>query len=146
MKNTPSKAGLLFWAIALILLPEINACKGQEKTPNSNQGVSDEIEMVLNLGWFHSHEEGGGDTLSFRHKPFDFPPSRGRVGFILMENERLEYWAIGPTDIPEKLQGSWNIADGNLYFSVKGSEMVSGFEASYRIIKAEKDLFILLRK
>ena len=64
----------------------------------------------------------------------------------MMGNNMLEFWAIGPTDIPEKLQGSWSTGDGILSFSLNGSEMVQGFEQSYQIIKVEKDLFILLRK
>ena len=62
-----------------------------------------------------------------------------------MKNNQLEYWAIGPTDIPEKLSGTWSLDEKNLYFSVSGKGMIKGFEESYRIIQAENDLFILLR-
>ena len=90
-----------------------------------------------------SHEEIGGDTMTFRHEPFEFAPSRGRVGFKLMKENQLEYWAIGPTDIPEKLNGSWSLEEKDLYFAVSGKGMIQGFEESFRIIKAENDQFIL---
>ena len=146
MKSTLSQISVIIWFFVLAIIPVIYGCKGQENANTSKKSSSDNIDIVLNFNWFHSHEEGGGDSLTFRHKPFVFPPARGRVGFKLMENNQLEYWAIGATDIPEKLNGSWSLEKGDFNFSVSGNERVNAFEMSYRILKAEKDLFILLRK
>jgi hypothetical protein len=146
MKKTQIIISLFSLAFFIVVFAGLSACKGQEKSSDQEKGQAEDIDVVLNFNWFHYHEAGGNDTLSFKHKPFDFPPSRGRIGFMMMENNKLEFWAIGPTDIPEKLQGSWSLTDGVLDFSVKGSDMVQGFEQSYQIIKAEKDLFILFRK
>jgi len=61
--------------------------------------------------WVHSHEEDAGGVEVYRPVSHPFPPSRGRRGFRLETDGRVEYDAIGATDRPQHLVGRWT-ADG----------------------------------
>src|SRR5690606_14576546 len=60
--------------------------------------------------WLHSHEEDQGDIITYRPNTFDFPPSRGRTGFALNENNVFVQYEIAPTDGLEERLGKWKLA------------------------------------
>lgn len=77
---------------------------------------SDAKTMTKNLAllektWLHSHEESRGDTMVFRPNTFDFPPSRGRIGFKMDADGTFHQFDIAPTDGLEEHQGRWVMPD-----------------------------------
>ena len=67
---------------------------------------------ALHGHWIHSHEEDTPMEMVFRPATFPFPPSRGRQGFELRPDGTAMEIGIGPTDAPQKTQGSWKL-EGN---------------------------------
>jgi hypothetical protein len=61
--------------------------------------------------WVHSHEEDSETEMVFRPETYDFPPSRGRVSFLLRDDGSFTDWGIGPTDRTEKSTGAWELED-----------------------------------
>src|SRR5215210_2386437 len=59
--------------------------------------------------WVHSHEEDTQDVRVYRPAGYDFPPSRGRVGYEFREGGELVYYGIGRTDGSEVSSGRWTI-------------------------------------
>ena len=72
---------------------------------------------ALERRWIHSHEEDSAGTMVFRPDDFAFPPSRGRMGFELGPGGGYVETAIGPTDRPEEVTGTWTLADGTIVVS-----------------------------
>ena len=71
----------------------------------------------LHQNWVHSHEEDTDTEMVFRPATFKFPRSRGRKSFELKPDGGLVETRIGPTDRPEKIQGTWKLeGDDNLSF------------------------------
>jgi len=67
------------------------------------------LSEILNRTWRHSHEEDTGNEMVFRPANFDFPPSRGRIGFNLKPGGSAIVESIAPTDGPSKQNGSWKL-------------------------------------
>lgn len=65
---------------------------------------------TLHRTWRHSHEEDQGGSLVFRPEPHPFPPSRGRYGFALQADGRMDSLGPSPADQPERRGGGlWRI-------------------------------------
>jgi hypothetical protein len=54
--------------------------------------------QLVDKTWLHSYEEDAGDTVVFRPNTYDFPPSRGRTGFMLEAGGVIKRYEIAPTD------------------------------------------------
>ncbi|MDQ3393304.1 MAG: hypothetical protein M3512_04230 [Bacteroidota bacterium] len=81
------------------------------------------VDNFSNTYWKHSYEEDQGDTLMFRPKDYDFPPSRGREGFEFKEEGVFYKYVIAPADGIDTLEGKWEKSDqNNLYNIVAGSK------------------------
>ena len=146
MKTSQLRVSLLSAAYVVSLI-FLFSCKGQEKSESNEGSEANVPEVMQDIQWTHSHEEDqdNGETMYFRHAPFEFPVSRGRIAFTLKSSGEVQYWNIGPTDIPEEMGGTWTIKDGKLFLSINSSTNMKGFEQTYEIVKAEKDLLILKR-
>ncbi len=132
-------SALLTVFVSLVLL----ACKGNEKSGTADTKSQMDISVAYDFNWTHSHEEDQGEEKFFRHEPWEFPPSRGRVAFKLLEDKTLKYFAIGAADMPEELEGTWSISGDILRMDLKGKEAKPGYSISAKLIRVEKDLIIL---
>ncbi len=63
--------------------------------------------------WLHSHEDDTEEIKVYRPAGYDFPPSRGRVGFNLMEGGECIYYGIAPADGSTNEPASWRWEGGN---------------------------------
>ena len=59
--------------------------------------------------WIHSHEEDTQDVTVYRPASYDFPPSRGRMGFEFRKDGKLIYYGIARADGSDQIPGSWVI-------------------------------------
>lgn len=94
--------------------------------------------------WLHSHEEDSEGNQVYRPADFPFPPSRGRDGFELRADGTLVDRGIGPTDRPQKTEGTWKLEDdGTLVFDVG-----SPTELARRLTigSVEKDRLVLKKR
>ncbi|MCB0546819.1 MAG: hypothetical protein KDD19_04475 [Phaeodactylibacter sp.] len=64
--------------------------------------------------WIHSHEDDTQEVKVYRPASYDFPPSRGREGFNLMEGGECIYYGIAPADGSTNEPASWSWADGSM--------------------------------
>lgn len=69
---------------------------------------------ALQRRWIHAHEEDTADAMVFRPDGYAFPPSRGRLGFELRPDGGYVETAIGPTDRPEEVSGTWTLEDDTI--------------------------------
>jgi hypothetical protein len=60
--------------------------------------------------WIHSNEEDEDSVQAYRPKGFDFPPSRGRDGFVIEKDGTFIDRPIAPTDGNETVPGKWESA------------------------------------
>ena len=67
--------------------------------------------QLVDKTWLHSYEEDAGDTIVFRPNTYDFPPSRGRTGFMLEAGGVIKRYEIAPTDGLEEQLGVWEQVD-----------------------------------
>lgn len=63
--------------------------------------------------WVHFHEEDEQGHEIYLPANFDFPPSRGRVGFEFKSDGELIYYFIAPADGLSKAEGKWQPVDKN---------------------------------
>jgi hypothetical protein len=70
-----------------------------------------ELKKCILRHWIHSHEEDTKDVAVYRPVDYNFPPSRGRVGFEFMEDGNLIYYGIGYADGSNQSSGHW-VAEG----------------------------------
>jgi hypothetical protein len=99
-----------------------------------------DLEVLKSSKWFYSAEEFSGDTVIFRPESFDFPPSRGREAFEVIDDQGgLKYYAIGPTDMPAKLDGKWTYADEVLTLDVQGDQFIKANKLQFRILEITKE-------
>jgi hypothetical protein len=66
---------------------------------------------LLGQTWLHSYEEDEDDLLVYRPNSYDFPPSKGRTGFVLERAGVAKQYAIAPTDGLEEQIGIWEYKD-----------------------------------
>jgi hypothetical protein len=94
-------------------------------------------------GWFHSHEEDTPDIKIFRREGFDFPFSRGRMGFRLLSNGKAQTISTGPDDVPVENSAHW-LTHGNEVVIRDGD--FDGLLESARLIIDGPDKILLVRK
>lgn len=91
----------LLSVLALLLMAA--QCGGGPALPASVYGKT----------WLNSHEEDSADVKTYRPNSFDFPPSRGRTGFMIQEDGRFIRYGIAPTDGLEEQPGKWEAKGKN---------------------------------
>jgi hypothetical protein len=57
--------------------------------------------------WIHSYEEDKDDIQVYHPSTFNFPLSRGRMGFEIEKNGKFIQYGIGPDDRQKKVEGNW---------------------------------------
>jgi hypothetical protein len=63
--------------------------------------------------WVHSSEEDDKDTIVYRPRDFEFPPSRGRSGFEIKQNREFVLYGLNPSDRPIKVTGHFEVERPN---------------------------------
>jgi hypothetical protein len=63
--------------------------------------------------WVHSYEEDDKDTIVYRPRDFEFPPSRGRSGFEIKQNREFILHGLDPSDRPSKVTGYFEVERPN---------------------------------
>jgi hypothetical protein len=73
----------------------------------------EDLQSCMLGHWIHSHEEDAQGVMVYRREGYNFPPSRGRIGFDFREGGELVYFGIGRADGSEQFSGSWAIEASN---------------------------------
>lgn len=99
--------------------------------------------------WMNSYEEETGNGVHiYRNTSFDFPLSRGRTGFEILENGRFIEYAIGPDDRPLQHEGKWiycaktkiiDITFNKIDLNTKGHHKETNPPYSLEIVSLDKD-------
>lgn len=84
---------------------------------------------LLQKTWLHSHEETRGDTLTFRPNSYDFPPSRGRIGFKMDADGTFHQYDIAPADGLEEHLGRWEMPTEKLLIVTFPDKKSTDFQA-----------------
>src|SRR5712692_983029 len=96
---------------------------------------------ILNQRWMHSHEEDTDTETVFRPATFNFPRSRGRMGFALRPDGTAVEIGVGPTDRPEEAAGTWRFEGGSKL--VLSTPLASGQTREMEIVSADKDRLVV---
>ena len=72
-----------------------------------------ELRRFILRHWIHSHEEDTNEVIVYRPVNYNFPPSRGRIGFEFMEDGKMTYHGIAYADGSEQSSGHWEIQGQN---------------------------------
>jgi hypothetical protein len=83
--------------------------------------VTEVARDLLPGRWVHAHEEDTDTEMVFRPAEFTLPPSRGRLSFEFRPDGRLVEWGIGPTDVPEEVEGTWELQGDRLVLERPGT-------------------------
>ncbi|RTQ50247.1 hypothetical protein EJV47_11510 [Hymenobacter gummosus] len=94
----------LLFALSTVLLA--STCRTDSKTAFQQQQLN-----LLTRTWLHAHEEDQGDVRVYRPNTYNFPPSRGRTGFMFEQNGLFTQYDIAPTDGVEGRKGLWSVVD-----------------------------------
>jgi hypothetical protein len=99
-------------------------------------------EHCIYKHWIHSHEEDKADKKVYRPSTFEFPPSRGRDGFEIRENDEFILYITGPADKPEKILGNFTIDSNKLNIELRS------IQKSYTmtILSCDENLLIIQKK
>ncbi len=101
--------------VLIISMPLMaSQCKAQDGV------IESQVEGVK---WMHSYEDDTAGVKVYRPTSYNFPPSRGRTGFLLKEDKSFSNYEIAPADGMVERKGSC---------SIKGSKMMLSFEDSTR--------------
>ena len=83
------------------------------------------LETCIQRRWLHSHEEDTDSVSVYRPSDYNFPASRGRIGYEFRPEGELLYLGIAPADGTVDTNGHWAIESGNLVRIVVPSEGMS---------------------
>lgn len=93
--------------------------------------------QIYNTEFWHAYEEDKGSLLVYRFSSFQFPPSRGRDGFVIKRNHVFKQISIGASDNRNIAIGKWReLGPDMLLVSFEGAERKS---ITMRIIQADKE-------
>ncbi|HET9248534.1 MAG TPA: hypothetical protein VFP13_01150 [Actinomycetota bacterium] len=98
---------------------------------------------ALERRWIHSHEEDTAGEMVFRPDDYDFPASRGRLGFELRHDGGYLETAIGPTDRPEEVTGTWTLAGDDTLVVTRASPNEP--ERALRILSATPERLVVAK-
>ncbi|NEM98160.1 hypothetical protein [Pontibacter burrus] len=94
--------------VCLLLLA--NTCKRASKVE----------QQLIGKTWLHAFEEDQEDITTYRPNTYDFPPSRGRTGFMLEKGGILKNYSIAPADGLEEQPGTWQfMQDDEILITIK---------------------------
>ncbi len=123
--------------VCLVLLA--GTCK---KSPDKT--TMDFTQTIVGKTWLHSHEDDRGDTINYRPNSYDFPPSRGRTGFLIEANGTIRQYDIAPTDGLEEHLGKWNMRNEKTMEITFPDKKATDYEVE--ILSAEPSLLKVKRK
>ena len=103
--------------ILLILLLTYNSVVLMYNPPALAQFPIEQQQLLLSQEifekkWIHSYEEDKDDIQVYHTSTFNFPLSRGRMGFEIEKNGTFTHYGIGPDDRQKKVEGNWTIGEG----------------------------------
>ena len=98
---------------------------------------------ALERRWIHSHEEDTPDEMVFRPDDHPLPPSRGRMRFELRHDGGYVETAIGSTDRPEEVTGTWTLAGDDTLVVTQASSNET--ERVLRILSAAPDRLVVAK-
>jgi hypothetical protein len=101
-------------------------------------------KALVGKTWLHSHEDDHGDTIVYRPNSYDFPPSRGRTGFMLEADGSVHQYDIAPTDGLEEKAGKWAMRKDKFVDVTFPDKRSTDYEVE--IISAEPNLLKVKRK
>lgn len=90
--------------------------------------------------WKHAHEQDQGHHLVFRTAKNEFPPSRGRVEFILKENDACSFLDIASSDghVKNNCKLIWKADSASISVSYP-----NGRHRVFEIISVQADKLVL---
>lgn len=138
MKNLYLIIFFLFVCLACTNSKESN--KSKQSNKSSLLEISQDSLIIKNLlgKWTHSFEEDSIDVKVFRPKSFKFPPSRGRVTFIIKDNNHLEYMPLAANDLHQFYPGKWTLSGDQLTITYQDRTLTySILESSLTILKLQ---------
>ena len=97
----------------------------------------DTLSKCLQQHWVHSHEEDTQDTLVYRPSDFQFPPSRGRLGFEFLPVGAFVYFPIAPQDGSDRFTGRWTVVSPTKVDIVLDNDVMPPF--SLNIVSCSAD-------
>jgi len=77
--------------------------------------------------------------MVFRPAEHRFPPSRGRLGYVLNAGGELSEIGPGPTDRPEATRGSWALEGDTLVLHLRGGDR------RHRIVSLDPERLVITR-
>lgn len=100
-------------------------------------------DAVYGQTWLYSYEEDSADVHTYRPNTFDFPPSRGRTGFMVQKDGTFIRYGIAPTDGLEEQPGTWqadgkNLLQVNFKDATHEPEKIEIISASPSILKIRR--------
>ena len=101
-------------------------------------------KALVGKTWLHSHENDRGDTTVYRPNSYDFPPSRGRTGFMLEADGTVHQYDIAATDGLEEKSGKWVMRKDNILEITFPDKKATDYEVE--IISAEPTLLKVKRR
>ena len=69
------------------------------------------IDCVVGKLWLHSYEEDTATFRVYRRDTYEFPPARGRVGFVLNPRGAAVYHGIARGDGTDEIPARWQDRD-----------------------------------
>ncbi len=90
--------------------------------------------------WKHAHEQDQGNHLVFRPATNDFPPSRGRVEFILREKDVCNFVDIASGDGQQEIKCKLVWENGTGSISI---DYPNGRHRTFKIICVQADRLVL---
>ena len=97
-------------------------------------------EQFIYQHWKHAHEEDQGRHLVFRPATNEFPPSRGRIAFILKENDDCTFLDIASSDgrVENNCKLIWETDAANI-----SVDYPNGRRRRFQIISVQADKLVL---
>ena len=140
MRNFNSKHFKYIPGVLLVFLALMaGTCK--KKSAKETMALT---KALVGKTWLHSHEDDRGDTIVYRPNSYDFPPSRGRTGFMLEADGSVHQYNIAPTDGLEEKAGKWTLRDEKFMDITFPNKSSTDYEIE--IISAEPNLLKVKRK
>jgi hypothetical protein len=101
--------------------------------------MQDFVTRIIGRKWLHSHEEDGAVESVFRPSTYNFPRSRGRTGFELMQDGTAVVHGPGPNDAPQQVPAKWTLGGENeLCLHLPSQET-----RKYQVLSAEPDRLVV---
>lgn len=118
------------------------ACTNSKETSQlktADHKVKSKDSISIQLGkWTHSCEEDSDGVKIFRPSSYKFPPSRGRVTFVLKEHGELEYMPLAANDLHQFYPGTWKLEQQQLTLQYNDRTLTySIIESSLTILKLQ---------